>query len=66
MASCIQHIFMMPQARESILSVPTDAPSKHKQTFSELQKMFAYLMESERKSYNPRSFCKVYQWTTSH
>lgn len=61
MASCIQHIFMMPQARESILSVPTDAPVKHKQTFSELQKMFAYLMESERKSYNPRSFCKVYQ-----
>lgn len=61
MASCIQHIFMMPQARESILSVPTDAPVKHKLTFSELQKMFAYLMESERKSYNPRSFCKVYQ-----
>lgn len=61
MASCIQHIFMMPQARESILSVPTDAPVKHKQTFSELQRMFAYLMESERKAYNPRSFCKVYQ-----
>ena len=26
----------------------------------ELQKMFAYLMDSERKAYNPRSFCKVY------
>lgn len=61
MASCIQHIFMMPQAREVILSVPTDAPVKHKQTFHELQKMFAYLMESERKAYNPRPFCKVYQ-----
>lgn len=23
--------------------------------------MFAYLMETERKAYNPRSFCKVYQ-----
>jgi len=23
--------------------------------------MFAYLLESERKSYNPRSFCRVYQ-----
>ena len=22
--------------------------------------MFAYLMESERKAYNPRGFCKVY------
>jgi ubiquitin carboxyl-terminal hydrolase 34 len=61
MASCIQHIFMMPQARETILSVPADAPVKHKQTFTELQKMFAYLMESERKAYNPRPFCKVYQ-----
>lgn len=61
MAACIQHIFMMPQARETILSVPADAPVKHKLTFCELQKMFAYLMESERKSYNPRSFCKVYQ-----
>lgn len=61
MAACIQHIFMMPQARETILSVLADAPVKHKQTFCELQRMFAYLMESERKSYNPRSFCKVYQ-----
>jgi ubiquitin carboxyl-terminal hydrolase 34 len=61
MAACIQHIFMMPQARETILSVASDAPVKHKLTFCELQKMFAYLMESERKSYNPRSFCKVYQ-----
>lgn len=61
MAACIQHIFMMPQARETILSVMADAPVKHKLTFCELQKMFAYLMESERKSYNPRSFCKVYQ-----
>lgn len=61
MAACIQHIFMMPQARETILAVTADAPVKHKLTFCELQKMFAYLMESERKSYNPRSFCKVYQ-----
>ena len=26
----------------------------------ELKKMFTYLLESERKAYNPRSFCKVY------
>ena len=26
----------------------------------ELKKMFTYLLESERKAYNPRNFCKVY------
>ena len=36
------------------------AGSKHEGTLLELQKMFAYLMDSERKAYNPRSFCKVY------
>lgn len=61
MASCIQHIFMMPQAREAILSVSADAPVKHKNTLHELQKMFAFLLESVRKAYNPRSFCRVYQ-----
>ncbi|XP_034239169.1 ubiquitin carboxyl-terminal hydrolase puf isoform X4 [Thrips palmi] len=59
MASCMQHLYMMPQARTSILeALPTN--SKHEQTLRELQRMFAYLLESERKAYNPRSFCKVY------
>lgn len=61
MASCIQHIFMMPQAREAILTVVAEAGTKHRATLNELQRMFAYLTESERKSYNPRSFCRVYQ-----
>jgi ubiquitin carboxyl-terminal hydrolase 34 len=61
MASCIQHIFMMPQAREAILSINSEDPVKHKNTLHELQKMFAFLLESERKAYNPRSFCRVYQ-----
>uniref|UniRef100_A0A182R156 ubiquitinyl hydrolase 1 n=1 Tax=Anopheles farauti TaxID=69004 RepID=A0A182R156_9DIPT len=61
MASCIQHLFMTPQTRDAILSISTDAPQKHKATLVELQRMFAYLMESERKAYCPRSFCRVYQ-----
>lgn len=61
MASCIQHLFMMPQARELILGIGQQAALKHATTLHELQRMFAYLMESERKSYNPRSFCRVYQ-----
>uniref|UniRef100_A0AAR5QD97 ubiquitinyl hydrolase 1 n=1 Tax=Dendroctonus ponderosae TaxID=77166 RepID=A0AAR5QD97_DENPD len=59
MASCMQHLYMMPQARASILAACTQ-DSKHEPTLKELQRMFAYLLESERKAYNPRSFCKVY------
>ncbi|XP_077536768.1 ubiquitinyl hydrolase 1 puf isoform X3 [Haemaphysalis longicornis] len=60
LASCMQHLFMLPQARASILSAQTIAEGKHCQTLRELQRMFAYLLESERKAYNPRSFCKAY------
>lgn len=59
MASCMQHLYMMPQARTSILGANCNN-SKHEPTLRELQRMFAYLLESERKAYNPRSFCKVY------
>ncbi|CAH1163705.1 unnamed protein product [Phaedon cochleariae] len=59
MASCMQHLYMMPQARGAILGTGTDR-AEHEPTLRELQRMFAYLLESERKAYNPRSFCKVY------
>nr|XP_049704813.1 ubiquitin carboxyl-terminal hydrolase puf isoform X8 [Helicoverpa armigera] len=60
MASCMQHLYMMPQARAALLQADP-AASRHSATLHEMQRMFAYLMESERKAYNPRSFCKVYQ-----
>ncbi|XP_075983253.1 ubiquitinyl hydrolase 1 puf [Anticarsia gemmatalis] len=60
MASCMQHLYMMPQARRALLQADV-AASRHAPTLHEMQRMFAYLMESERKAYNPRSFCKVYQ-----
>ncbi|KAH8268179.1 hypothetical protein KR026_001407 [Drosophila bipectinata] len=61
MASCIQHLYMMPQARAAVLRIPPAGAQKHAPTLLELQRMFAYLLESERKAYNPRSFCRVYQ-----
>ncbi|KAL0117751.1 hypothetical protein PUN28_008863 [Cardiocondyla obscurior] len=60
MASCMQHLYMMPQARISILGADCSRANKHQLTLRELQRMFAYLLESERKAYNPRSFCRVY------
>ncbi len=60
MASCVQQLYMIPAARESVLrSLPGEG--KHAETLRELQRMFAYLRESERKAYNPLSFCKTYQ-----
>ncbi|CAG2061053.1 unnamed protein product, partial [Timema podura] len=44
MASCMQHLYMMPQARTSILRAKCDNNSKHEQTLRELQRMFAYLL----------------------
>ena len=63
MASCMQQIYMIPQARSCILSSDAAAApdGKHLLTLQELQKMFAYLLDSERKAYNPLSFCKTYQ-----
>lgn len=43
MASCMQHLYMMPQARASILTANTEH-SKHEPTLKELQRMFAYLL----------------------
>ncbi|XP_048258866.1 ubiquitin carboxyl-terminal hydrolase 34-like isoform X4 [Haliotis rufescens] len=61
MATCMQHLYMIPQARQSVLQAKqrTDY-TRHEGTLVELQKMFAYLQESERKAYNPKSFCKAY------
>lgn len=46
MASCMQHLYMMPQARQSILTANTEH-SKHESTLKELQRMFAYLLVSD-------------------
>ena len=63
MASCVQQLFMIPEARTAILEAPVvdDAThSKHPGIMREMQKMFAYLQLSNRKAYNPKSFCKTY------
>nr|XP_027200113.1 ubiquitin carboxyl-terminal hydrolase 34-like [Dermatophagoides pteronyssinus] len=60
MASCMQHLFMLPEARNTILTCNLSTVIKHESILRELQKMFIFLQESERKSYNPKNFCKVY------
>ncbi|KAK7104124.1 hypothetical protein V1264_018890 [Littorina saxatilis] len=60
MAAALQFLFMIPDLRESILQAKVTECVRHEGVLMELQKMFAYLQESERKSYNPKSFCKMY------
>lgn len=45
MASCMQHLYMMPQARAAVLRADP-AQSRHASTIAEMQRMFAYLMVS--------------------
>nr|XP_033794971.1 ubiquitin carboxyl-terminal hydrolase 34 isoform X3 [Geotrypetes seraphini] len=60
LASTIQQLYMIPEARQAVFTAKYSEDLKHKTTLLELQKMFTYLMESESKAYNPRPFCKTY------
>ncbi|KAG2467434.1 UBP34 hydrolase, partial [Polypterus senegalus] len=60
LASTIQQLYMIPEARQAVFTAKYAEDIKHKTTLLELQKMFTYLMESERKAYHPRPFCKTY------
>lgn len=60
MASCVQHLFMFPKVRRVILASKITKNTKNAAILCELQRMFAFLLESERKAYNPKNFCKVY------
>ena len=66
MATCVQQLFMIPAIRQAVLGNdglgphPSPGFGRHLSTLYELRRMFAYLLESERKAYNPLSFCKTY------
>ena len=51
----------IPDLRDGILTSSVGDGGKHPMTLQELQRMFAYLRDSERKAYNPLSFCKTYE-----
>ena len=51
---------MLTEVRNCILSAHLSSVIKNEPILRELQKMFIFLQESERKAYNPKNFCKVY------
>lgn len=61
LATSLQHLFMIPEARNCLLKAKVSEDGKRFDgLLVELQKMFAFLLESERKSYSPKNFCKNY------
>lgn len=60
MASCVQQLFMIPEARTTILQSPLTKNSTYSGILKEVQRMFAYLQGSIRKAYNPKTLCKTY------
>ncbi|XP_012941309.1 ubiquitin carboxyl-terminal hydrolase 34 [Aplysia californica] len=60
MATAVQQLFMIPRLRQSVLHFQVNDNRPHAAMMMELQRMFAYLQESERRAYNPKSFCKTY------
>lgn len=62
MATSLQHLFMIKEARQLILesSIGQSQEAKCDNILVEVKKIFAFLQESERKAYSPRDLCKVY------
>lgn len=44
MATCMQHLYMIPEARRTVLQSRCDKDNKYSSTLMELKKMFAYLL----------------------
>ena len=47
MATCMQHLYMIPEARRAVLEARISPDNKYYSTLTELKKMFAYLLVSE-------------------
>ena len=66
MASCLQQLYMMSEVRAAVLNARGPSHGdvcqfNHQEELRELQKMFSYLVASERKAYNPQSLCRMYK-----
>ena len=48
MATCMQHLYMIPEARKSVLEAQNIYSNRHEGTLYELKKMFAYLLVSKK------------------
>ena len=51
-----QQFFMVPKFRHSVLQFDDEEEDKRESVMFQLQRLFAYLQESEERAYNPRPF----------
>ena len=59
MNSLIQQLFMIPRFRKGVLSIESPNDTEDDQFVYQLQSIFTYLQETQRKFYDPVGFCKV-------
>jgi ubiquitin carboxyl-terminal hydrolase 34 len=70
MNASVQNLYMVPEFRAAVLNVPMSVtnsqdsaaasaalPHYSSQMFYQFQRLLSYLRGSEKRSYNPRSFC---------
>ena len=62
MATTMQHLYMIPEVRKTVLeALPINEKNASANALHEMQRMFAFLLDSERKAYSPDPFCRVYE-----
>eukprot|EP01130_Rhizamoeba_saxonica_P002958 TRINITY_DN1299_c0_g2_i1.p1 TRINITY_DN1299_c0_g2~~TRINITY_DN1299_c0_g2_i1.p1 ORF type:complete len:2014 (+),score=509.93 TRINITY_DN1299_c0_g2_i1:1-6042(+) len=61
MNSTIQQLYLIPEFRQALLTVKDNSEDLEDSMLFQLQTLFAHLQESEKRYYDPISFCKTYK-----
>ena len=61
MNALIQQFYMLPTIRDGILSAKYHGQQPGADLLNELQRMFTYCMQSEKKSFDTRQFCNSFE-----
>ncbi len=61
MNATIQNFFMVPEFRRGVLQVEDEEEDKKESLMYQLQRMFAFLQETDKQCYNPKGFCHSFK-----
>jgi len=61
MNATVQNFFMVPEFRQGVLSFEDTEDDKKESLMFQLQRMFAFLQETDKQCYNPKGFCHAFK-----
>jgi len=61
MNATVQNFFMVPEFRQGVLSYDDTEEDKKESLMFQLQRMFAFLQETDKQCYNPKGFCHAFK-----